>query len=192
MSVLNTVLPLGSSVISLVFAAMVFDQWRQTRRSFQLVWAIGLLWYGISAGTEFAGSAFGWSEPLYRAWYLIGAFYVAAYLGMGTIYLLARTSFGYFAAVTVFLGGVLSWVFSVLPDPKTGFLLYPGAVTVGAAAFTVATVGSIAIDLATGLPRATRAHFARASRVAGSRAAAHRVARGPSPAPASAPGPATR
>ena len=48
------------------------------RQPYQLVWTIGLLWYGISAGTEFLGGAFGWSEPLYRAWYLIGAFGVAA------------------------------------------------------------------------------------------------------------------
>ena len=64
MGVLNAVLPLGSSLLSLVFAGMVFDQWRQTRRAFQLVWAIGLLWYGISAGTEFLVPAFRWSEPL--------------------------------------------------------------------------------------------------------------------------------
>src|ERR1700682_5302173 len=113
MSFLNVVLPLGSSVLSFVFAAMVFDQWLQRRHSFQLVWAIGLVWYGISAGCEFVGSAFGWSQPLYRTWYLIGAYYVAAYLGMGTIYLLAKTAFGYFAAVTVFLGGALSLLFSL-------------------------------------------------------------------------------
>src|SRR5690348_14740677 len=64
MSAFNVVLPLGSSLLSFVFAAMVLDQWWQRRHSFQLVWAIGLLWYGISAGTEFLGSAFGWSEPL--------------------------------------------------------------------------------------------------------------------------------
>ena len=58
-------------------------------------------WYGISAGTEFLGSAFGWSEPLYRTWYLVGAFGVAAYLGLGTIYLLNRTRFGYFVAVSL-------------------------------------------------------------------------------------------
>ncbi len=29
----------------------------------------------------------GWSESLYRAWYMIGAFFVAAYLGSGSIYL---------------------------------------------------------------------------------------------------------
>src|SRR5439155_1054496 len=57
-SVLNVVLPLGSSVLSFVFAAMVLDQWWQRRHSFQLVWGIGLLWYGISAGTEFLGGAF--------------------------------------------------------------------------------------------------------------------------------------
>src|ERR1700682_4956803 len=125
MSVLNTVLPLGASLLSLVFAAMVFDQWRQTRRGFQLVWAVGLLWYAISAGTECAGSAFGWSAALYRAWYLVGAFYVAAWLGMGTIYLLAKTAFGYFVAFTIFLGGLLSLVYALTR--------YPGGRMVGVA-----------------------------------------------------------
>lgn len=102
----NVVLPLLSSVVSFVFGALVFAQWLQRRRAFQLVWAIGLLWYGISAGTEFIGSAFGWNEPLYRTWYLIGAFFVAAYLGMGTVYLLEKTRFGYFVAATLLLGGL--------------------------------------------------------------------------------------
>jgi hypothetical protein len=104
----NVLLPLASSAVSFAFAALVFAQWRARQRSFQLVWAIGLLWYGISAGTEFWGSAFGWSEPLYRAWYLIGALFVAAYLGMGTVYLLARTRFGYFVATTIFVGGLFA------------------------------------------------------------------------------------
>lgn len=97
----NVVLPLLSSVLSFIFAALVFQQWRARRRSFQLIWALGLLWYGISAGTEFAGSAFGWNEPLYRTWYVIGAFYVAAWLGMGTVALLGRTRFGYFVCASL-------------------------------------------------------------------------------------------
>src|SRR5207245_10961689 len=104
MNVLNVVLPLGSSVLSFVFAAMVLDQWWQRRHAFQLVWGIGLLFYGISAGTEFLGSAIGWSEPLYRVWYLIGAVFVAGYLGLGTIYLLSRSRFGSFAGAAVLLG----------------------------------------------------------------------------------------
>src|SRR5487761_1063319 len=41
MNTLNAVLPLGSSVLSFAFAAMVFDQWWQRHKAFQLVWAIG-------------------------------------------------------------------------------------------------------------------------------------------------------
>jgi hypothetical protein len=109
----NVLLPLASSAVSFAFAALVFSQWTQRRRSFQLVWALGLLWYGISAGTEFWGSAFGWSEPLYRAWYLFGAFGVAAYLGLGTVYLLNRTRFGYFVAISFALAALFSYLTSV-------------------------------------------------------------------------------
>ncbi|HSJ00568.1 MAG TPA: hypothetical protein VLA59_09300 [Patescibacteria group bacterium] len=110
---LDIILPFLSSTLSFVFAAMVADQWLRRRQSYQLVWAVGLLWYGISAGTEFIGSAFGWNEPLYRTWYLIGAFGVAAYLGLGTVYLLNRTRFGYFVAVSFALAGLFSYLTSV-------------------------------------------------------------------------------
>ena len=110
---LNVILPFLSSALSFVFAAMVFDQWLRRRQPYQLVWSFGLLWYGISAGTEFLGSAMGWSEPLYRAWYLFGAFGVASYLGMGTIYLLNRTRFGYFVAASFALAGLFSFLTSV-------------------------------------------------------------------------------
>ncbi|HET6381042.1 MAG TPA: hypothetical protein VFH63_08455, partial [candidate division Zixibacteria bacterium] len=109
----NVILPFLSSALSFVAGAMVFDQWLRRRQPYQLVWSIGLLWYGISAGTEFIGSGFGWSEPLYRAWYLVGAFGVAAYLGLGTVYLLNRTRFGYFVAVSFALAGLFSYLTSV-------------------------------------------------------------------------------
>ena len=110
---LDIILPFLSSALSFVFAALVADQWLRRRQSYQLVWTVGLLWYGISAGTEFIGSAFGWNEPLYRTWYLIGAFGVAAYLGLGTVYLLNRTRFGYFVAVSFALAGLFSYLTSV-------------------------------------------------------------------------------
>ncbi|HEY5628480.1 MAG TPA: hypothetical protein VIR16_03130, partial [Candidatus Limnocylindrales bacterium] len=118
---LNVILPFGSSVLSFVFFLFVLDQWRERRRSYQLVWAIGMLWYGISAGTEFLGGAFGWNEPLYRVWYLIGAIFVAGWLGLGTVLLLAKTRFGW-AMVPVFL--LLALI--SLGGPK----LYPDAASV--------------------------------------------------------------
>jgi len=182
-SFLNVALPLGSSVLSFVFAFLVLDQWWQRRHSFQLVWGIGLLWYGISAGTEFLGGAFGWSEPLYRAWYLIGAFFVAAYLGAGSIYLLRKTRFGYFAGVTVLTGGVLSLLFSHANARGTGTPLYPGSETAGATAFAIAMVGGIAIIAATALRRPLAAHIAMAVLVVGSVGAAYMVLTSALPAP---------
>src|SRR5207253_3318217 len=105
---MQSVLPLASSLLSFAFAAMVLDQWWQRRRAFQLVWGIGLIWYGIATGTEFLGSTFGWSEPLYRTWYLIGAFLVPSYLGAGTLYLLHKTRFGYLVAASIALGGLFT------------------------------------------------------------------------------------
>jgi len=110
---LNVALPLASSLLSFIFAIFLFDQWRERRRPYQLVWAIGMLWYGISAGTEFLGGAFGWGEALYRVWYLIGAIFVAGWLGLGTVLLLSRTRFGYAFAISLGLAGLftyLSWV----------------------------------------------------------------------------------
>ena len=171
---MNTLLPLCSSLVSFAFAAMVFDQWRQRRQGFQLAWAAGLAFYGVSAGTELLGSAFGWNEVLYRAWYLVGAFYVAAFLGLGTIYLLSKTAFGYFAGVTVLLGGFLSLAFT---------RIYPGSGQVGRIAFAVAVLGGLAIILATAVRRPWAPHLALAVLLVGSLAAAILVLGAPLAAP---------
>ena len=166
MNVLNVVLPLGSSVLSFAFAAMVFDQWWQRRHAFQLVWAIGLLWYGVSAGCEFVGSAFGWNEILYRAWYLIGALFVAAYLGAGTIYLLSKSRFGYFVGVTFLIGGALSLAATAR---------YPGSATAGTVTFVVALIGAIAVITATAVRRRLAAHIAMGVLLIGSVAGAYLI-----------------
>jgi len=159
----NVVLPLLSSVTSFVFAAAVLAQWSQKRRGFQLVWAIGLLWYGISAGTEFLGSALGWNEMLYRTWYLIGAFFVAAYLGAGTVVLLARTRFGYFVSAS-FLFGAL-YAFAIRGR-------YPGDTAAFAVVFLACIATALAVALATWRARALVAPIVLAVLGAGSAVAA--------------------
>jgi hypothetical protein len=161
--VLNVILPLATSVLAFVFAGLVVDQWWQRRHSFQLVWAIGLVWYAVAAGTEFLGEGFGWSVPLYRTWYLIGAFLVPAYLGAGTLYLLSKTRFGYFVAVSVLLGGL----FSLLATKQ-----YAGSTTGGAIAFTVALLAAAAIAAATAFRRDMQGHVAMAFLAAGTLAVA--------------------
>jgi hypothetical protein len=138
----NVVLPFCSSLLSFVFCALLVGQWRDRRRSYQAVWALGMLWYGLSAGTEFLGDAFGWSEPLYRAWYLIGAIWVAGWLGLGTVLLLSKTRFGYAFAGSLFLAGL----FTALTQAKYHYadsgiapILYFGIAAVLAVAIIVDT-----------------------------------------------------
>jgi hypothetical protein len=144
--------------LSIVFAGMVFDQWWQRRQNFQLVWSIGLLWYGVATACEFLGGALGWSTGLYRVWYLVGAFLVPAYLGAGTLYLLSKTRFGYFVAASVALGGL----FSVLATSK-----YAGSATAGYITLGCALVAGAAIALTTWRRREAQGHVAMAFLVAG-------------------------
>ena len=110
---MNTVLPLISTVISVVFALLVFDQFLVRRKPYQLLWTVGFLWFAASAFTEFYGNSQGWNETLYRYWYLIGAYFVAAYLGMGTTYLLTPRRFAHVIMALLIIGSVYA-VYQVL------------------------------------------------------------------------------
>src|SRR5688500_20395366 len=92
---LNVILPFLSTVLSFAFAALVGDQWLRRRQPYQLVWTLGLVWYGIGAGTELIGGAFGWNEQRYRDRYLLRALRVAAELCLGTVCLLNKTLLRY-------------------------------------------------------------------------------------------------
>jgi len=103
-----SILPALTSILALLMALALFDQWRERRQPFQLVWAIGMAFYGIAAGCEAIAAAAGWNELLYRTWYLTGAVLTAGWLGLGTALLLARTRFGYAVAISIFLAGLFT------------------------------------------------------------------------------------
>jgi MFS family permease len=113
---LSTLLPIATTFLALLFSAALFDQWRERRHTFQLVWALGMLFFGIAGGAEAVAALAGWSEPLYRAWYLTGAVWTAGWLGLGTCFLLARTRFGYAVAVSLFLAGLFTFLAARRPE----------------------------------------------------------------------------
>ena len=106
----SVVLPALTSILALVFALALFDQWRERRGGFQLIWALGMVFYGVGAGCEAIGAASGWNETLYRTWYLTGAVWTAGWLGLGTAFLLGRTRFGYSFALCLFLAGLFTFL----------------------------------------------------------------------------------
>jgi hypothetical protein len=95
---MSTPLPLIFSVIttiiSAIFAGVVFSRWRMARlrgqhRPWLVAWGIGLALYGIGAFCQII-LYFVWSQFFFGLWYWAGAIAVAAWLGQGTVYLLWR------------------------------------------------------------------------------------------------------
>jgi len=105
---MTLLLPAVTSLLAFVFAIALIDQWRERRQPFQLIWAIGMLFFAIASGCEALAGAGGWNEALYRTWYLTGAVWTAGWLGLGTAFLLARTRFGYTFAFCLLLAGVFT------------------------------------------------------------------------------------
>lgn len=83
-------LPTVTSLLATVFAITVFARWRSNGRRYLLFWGIGLVFYALGTAMEAAFGLFGWSPWIFRAYYLSGAVLTAAWLGQGTIFLLAK------------------------------------------------------------------------------------------------------
>ena len=91
MFAISTLLPLASSILSFVFAAVVFKRYlSRPGHHHLLVWGIGMVFYGIGGASEAFTGAFGFNPLVLKIWYLFGAILVAAWLGQGTVFLLAR------------------------------------------------------------------------------------------------------
>ena len=136
------VLPALTSILALVFALALFDQWRERRGGFQLIWTIGMVFYGVAAGCEALAAAGGWNEGLYRVWYLTGAVWTAGWLGLGTAYLLGRTRFGYSFALCLFLAGLFTFLLRNKPE-------YQGAGTLPLLYFIAAGILALAVAVET-------------------------------------------
>lgn len=86
---MSLVLSLVATAISLLFAGVVYRQYIDRWRPYQLVWSVALLIFGLGTFCQFVAERNGWTPVIYRVWYYSGAMLAAAYLGQGTIYLMA-------------------------------------------------------------------------------------------------------
>jgi len=119
---LNVLVPAVTTVVSIVFAALVLARWAQRLHLNSLLWGIGLLMFAIGTAMELLYGLGGRQPWIFRLWYLFGAVLVAAYLGMGTAYLLMHGKARWVAhalMALVLIGSVYAAyrVFTVPLDP---------------------------------------------------------------------------
>ena len=107
--------PLISSVISAVFTILLGVQYIRRRKKHQLMWTIALAMFTLSTALAFLSEINGWTVLTYQVYYF-SVSPMVAFMGAGTLYLLAHKPWGkYFLAYTL----IVSMVFLVLVFTST-------------------------------------------------------------------------
>lgn len=84
-------LPIATTVLSALFAAILFRRYAQRRTGPHLLWwGFGMISYGLGTGLESAVTLFGNSVALTKAWYIAGALLGGYPLAQGSVYLLLK------------------------------------------------------------------------------------------------------
>src|SRR5436190_7652840 len=91
-AVAAALLPLGAALVALLFAALLLASFRRRPAGQKAFWAAGFALFAVAAGCEAAAQRAGWSEALFKAYYLAGGVLTVALLGAGSAWLLVRPS----------------------------------------------------------------------------------------------------
>lgn len=110
-----------------VLAAAVARQYAERRRPHQLVWSGALLVFTVGVAGQALAEIGGWSAPLYRSWYLAGAVLAGAYLGQGTVYLLAPRRLAHGLMALLGVGTILAAAVVGAAPVDIGAVLADGA-----------------------------------------------------------------
>ena len=117
-------LPYISTIVTFIFTVAVYNRYRQRGGTHVLLWALGLLLYGLGTLSEVILNLT-FNVFVLKLWYLTGAMLTAAWLGMGSVHLLVRkgntaviitwilTAVSVLAAILVFAAPVLSTSYNV-------------------------------------------------------------------------------
>lgn len=84
-------IPIATTIFAFFFSGILFRHYSGNKNGIHLLWwAAGVLLYGIGTLVESLVSLFGWSQWLFRSWYISGALLGGAPLAQGTVYLLLQ------------------------------------------------------------------------------------------------------
>jgi hypothetical protein len=122
--------PAATAVLGGAFAVLLFRQWLQRRKPHQLAWTVGLLFYAVAAAMEAYSELTGsWDPTVYRI-YIVLAASLVGFLGLGSLYLVAKRRFWGDVFLGYILGCLLVFFYGVFSIDLDTAMLVPG-ITVG-------------------------------------------------------------
>ncbi|MCH9031795.1 MAG: hypothetical protein IIB00_06000 [candidate division Zixibacteria bacterium] len=118
--------PILTTLFTAYFAAELFSRYRRKPGSYNLLWwGFGVVAYGIGTLVESLITIFGWSDILFRLWYVAGAMMGGAPLAQGTVYLLLKRRTAHILSAALVLaitfGAIVTFLTPLdysLVDPK--------------------------------------------------------------------------
>ena len=84
-------LPILTTLFCIYFASSLFRHYSGKANSTHILWwGFGVTAFGLGTLIESLITIFGWSDPLFRSWYIAGALMGGAPLAQGTVYLMLK------------------------------------------------------------------------------------------------------
>ena len=87
---MEALLAFAAALLSLRLAGILVRRWRERRDPQLAAWAAGLGAFAVASAALAWGAASGWSDSLFRVYYLFGGLLTAALLGVGSLLLVGR------------------------------------------------------------------------------------------------------
>ena len=97
------IFPAAAALVSALFSARLFRDWRVRPRPHLACWAIALGMFAVASGAAAVGMMTGWPPAAFRIYYLFGAILNVPFLALGTLHLLAPPRIARVATAVVLL-----------------------------------------------------------------------------------------
>lgn len=122
-------IPVLTTLLSAAFFVILYQHWdSKGRPSYLFWWTVGVLCYGLGTLTEAWVGLFGWNEPVFKAWYVLGALLGGFPLAQGSVYLMFHRRTATIMMTTVVIVIVIAAWFVAL-SPVDYSLVEPGRLT---------------------------------------------------------------
>ena len=108
-----------TSVLSLLFAVSLLDQYLSRRQPFHLLWGVALIILSAAMVLWFLRETFGINQWIFRLWYVTGAMLVPAYLGTGMLYLMASRRIANYFVVALLVSTVVALILALTAGFET-------------------------------------------------------------------------
>ncbi len=86
-AVVDSLLPVAAALVAALFCALLLRSARRRPAGQKVLWAAGFALFAVAAACEALAQRAGWSDALFRTYYLCGGVLTVAFLGAGSAWL---------------------------------------------------------------------------------------------------------